>query len=188
MVPLGRGQVADGLQLYIPFCAHCYSSAQLFLLVRAACTSPCCTPVTGLERTPCEGSPSPSAPCSGLQSLSSSAHTQQLQAGKCCCGPALGAVGNTAGKRSQPHAVTVASAGKGESHRGWGAAEGSRLDARVCIFAVGSAVLRDPQGQGSCMHRPRSLPRCVEVYCQRQEMSRGCGTVTEHEVCFVLFI
>lgn len=86
----------------VPFCAHCCnSSAQLFLLLRAARSRQCCTPVTGLERTPCEGSPSPSAPCWGLQSLSSSAHTQQLLPGKCCCGPALGAVGNAAGKRPQ---------------------------------------------------------------------------------------
>lgn len=77
--------------------------------------------------------------------LSSSALTEQLLAGKCCCGPILGAVGNLAGKCSQPHpaalssrdlSIPLVSAGKGESHRGREAAEGSRPDAKVCTFAV----------------------------------------------------
>lgn len=42
-----------------------------------------------------------------------------------------------------------------------GAAEGSRLDANGHTFAVGSAVLRAPLGQGSCIHKRLPRPPCV---------------------------
>lgn len=104
---------------------------------------------------------------------------EPLLAGQCCCGPALGAGGNVAGKCSQPHPaalssrdlrMTLVSAGKGESHRGQGAAEGSRPDAKVYIFAVGSVELSEPQGQAPARTSHDPWPWCIEVCSQRQEM------------------
>lgn len=73
MVPLGASQVGDGPQLYaIPVLTPKETAAVLCTVLSAgselAGAARCCTPVTGLNWSPWEGSPFPSAPCSALQS------------------------------------------------------------------------------------------------------------------------
>lgn len=125
----------------------------------------CCTPLTGLKRTLCEGSLFPSAPCSGLQGPVQLCSHRTAAGWQVLLWPYSGAVGtqlgNALGLTLLPQQQTfedyISKRRKGRVPQRLRSCWRQQTGCQGLYLCCGKCCVRDLLGQGSCMHKPRAL-------------------------------